>query len=304
MSYRSGLGVAMAAVDRTLRLGLFLGMSAVLGATVEAVGADLGSGPPVRDDRGLPLARPWTLSFTPYGWLSGLSGDTTVKGRTADIDVGPFTVLEHLDGVPWMSYAELRVGRFALYNDIFYAPLGVDADRARSFDRVTLDAALGVDIEQAIVEIGAVYEVARFGSTAFDLLAGARYWRQEVDINLALTATIETAGLTLSGGRAIARGGVVDWIDPLIGLRVRHQLAPGQELLLRGDVGGFGAGSEFSWNVLGAYSFQIGVYYGTTVSGMLGYRALSVDFEKGSGVSRYEYDVVQHGPIIGLTLSF
>jgi hypothetical protein len=81
-------------------------------------------------------------------------------------------------------------------------------------------------------------------------------------------------------------------------------LAPGQELLLRGDVGGFGAGSEFSWNVLGAYSFQIGVYHGTTFSGMLGYRALSVDLEKGSGINRYEYAMVQHGPIIGLTLSF
>jgi hypothetical protein len=26
--------------------------------------------------------------------------------------------------------------------------------------------------------------------------------------------------------------------------------------------------------------------------------------EKGSGTSRYEYDAVQHGPLIGLTASF
>jgi hypothetical protein len=41
-----------------------------------------------------------------------------------------------------------------------------------------------------------------------------------------------------------------------------------------------------------------------TYSGVIGYRALSVDFEKGSGVSRYEYDVIQHGPLVGLTVSF
>jgi hypothetical protein len=108
----------------------------------------------------------------------------------------------------------------------------------------------------------------------------------------------------LSATRAIARAGDVDWVDPLVGLSLRHQVAPGQELLLRGDVGGFGAGSEFSWNVIGAYSFEVGVYYGVTVSGVLGYRALAVDFERGSGISRYDYDVIQHGPLLGLTASF
>ncbi len=81
-------------------------------------------------------------------------------------------------------------------------------------------------------------------------------------------------------------------------------MAPGQELLLRGDVGGFDVGSQFSWNVLATYSWQIGVHYGVTYSGLLGYRALSVDFEKGSGANKYDYDVIQHGPLLGLTVGF
>jgi hypothetical protein len=56
--------------------------------------------------------------------------------------------------------------------------------------------------------------------------------------------------------------------------------------------------------VLGAYRWEIGAHAGVTYSGMLGYRALGVDFEKGSGASRYEYDAVQHGPLIGLQASF
>jgi hypothetical protein len=66
----------------------------------------------------------------------------------------------------------------------------------------------------------------------------------------------------------------------------------------------FGADSELSWNVVGAYSFEIGVYHDATVSGMLGYRALAVDFEQGSGPNRYIYDAVQHGPLVGLTARF
>jgi hypothetical protein len=240
--------------------------------------------------------------------MPGISGDTTVRGRTVDIDVGPFRVLEHIRGVPWMSYAEARNGPLALYNDIIYAPLGVGASRARSFGGLSLDTTASVDIRETIIEAGAAYEISKWhfftGWTAVDLLAGARYWRQDVDINLALTATLDTAGLVLTRGRAIARSGDVEWVDPLVGLRFRHELAPGQELLLRGDVGGFDAGSQFSWNVLAAYSFQVGVYHGVTYSGLLGYRALSVDFEKDSGRSRFEFDMIQHGPLMGLVVSF
>jgi hypothetical protein len=298
----------MVAFNRDSYLRPLLGLCALIGAADALFAADLGSAPPAQEDRALPTARPWTLSFTPYGWLPGLNGNTTVKGRTTDIDVGPFKVLEHIDGVPWMSYTEARAGRFGLYNDIVYAPIGADADRARSFGGLALDAAVSVDIEQTILEFGATYEISRWnafgGSTALDVLAGARYWHQQVAINLALTATLDVRGLAITGERAIARAGDVDWVDPLVGLRLRHELAPGHELVLRGDVGGFDAGSRFSWNVVGAYSFRIGVSHGVTYSGVLGYRALSVDFEKGSGLTRYEYDVVQHGPILGLSLNF
>jgi hypothetical protein len=245
------------------------------------------------------------VTFTPYGWLVGLNGTVAVKGRTTDIDVGAFQVLEHLDGVPWMSYGEIRNGPLALYGDIIYAPLGVDASRARSFGGVSLDATLGVDITETIAEIGVVYEIARWWhGGVIDLLAGARYWHLDAEINLALTGSLDTSGLSLTANRAVARAGSVDWVDPLVGLRIRHKLAPGQELLLRGDIGGFDVGSQFSWNVLAAYSWEIGEYYGARFSGVLGYRALSVDYEKGSGATRFEFDVVEHGPIVGLAVRF
>jgi hypothetical protein len=298
-------------LDRKLRAALLAGSAALAGLLDPALGAELGAGPPKLEEQMAP-STPWTLSVTPYSWLAGLNGSTTVKGRATDIDVGAFEVLGDLHGMPWMSYAEARSGPLALYNDIVYAPLSVGGSAARSFGHATLDATLGVDIRQSIIELGAAYEIATWrsgldvlpGTTAIDVLAGARYWRQDAAVNLALTGTLDVAGLVLSRGRAIARAGDVDWVDPLVGLRVRQQLAPGQELLLRGDVGGFDVGSQFSWNALAAYSFQIGVYRSLTFSGMLGYRALAVDYAKGSGVTRYEYDIVQHGPLVGLTVSF
>ena len=36
-------------------------------------------------------------------------------------------------------------------------------------------------------------------------------------------------------------------------------------------------------------------------SGMLGYKALYVDYATGSGLTRYEYDMTMYGPIFGIT---
>ena len=63
-------------------------------------------------------------------------------------------------------------------------------------------------------------------------------------------------------------------------------------------------GSKISWNAIGSYNWDFAVRDGVTYSGMLGYRALSVDYTKGDGLSRYQYDVLMHGPIVGLGLKF
>lgn len=202
-----------------------------------------------------------------------------------------------------MSYVEARKGPFGLYTDLFYANLGIDASAAKTFQSATLSASLGVDFEQAIIELGGTYQIAKWrtgdGSrTAIDLQGGARYWYQDMAINLAVDVNNPGPGLF------IARSGSVEGVDPVIGGRIRHRVAPGQELVLRADIGGLGAGSEFSWNAIAAYSWNIAVCEGVTYSGILGYRALSVDYERGSGLNKYEYDVLMHGPLVGLAVDF
>lgn len=63
-------------------------------------------------------------------------------------------------------------------------------------------------------------------------------------ISLAIDGSVDLGnlGLKRSGSRAVASSGALGWVDPFVGLRVRHQLAPGKELQFLGDVGGFGVG--------------------------------------------------------------
>jgi len=97
----------------------------------------------------------------------------------------------------------------------------------------------------------------------------------------------------------------MDWVDPFVGARIRQQLAtPGQTIELRGDVGGFGAGSQFSWQAIATYNSPLCVIHGIPVDGYVGFRALSADFSQGSGRSRFEWDNVIYGPVIGATMRF
>jgi hypothetical protein len=68
---------------------------------------------------------------------------------------------------------------------------------------------------------------------------------------------------------------------------------------MRGDLGGFGAGSDFTWNAVGmlGYDFHIRSVASTVV---LGARALYQDFEDGA----FRWDVTQYGPVLGLAFHF
>ena len=86
--------------------------------------------------------------------------------------------------------------------------------------------------------------------------------------------------------------------------RLRHQFAPAWNLAISVNVGGFDVGSRFSWQVLAALDYEFCRSKNVTWSGMLGYKALSVDYSQGSGLSLYRFDMTMHGPVFGLTARF
>jgi hypothetical protein len=250
-----------------------------------ASAADLDAPPPVVSQ----TASAWTFSLATYSWLPWISGDINVRNREIDVDAAPDDILRSLDWstLPvWMSYAELRNGPLTIFNDIVWTAL----EDGQGFDRRFISGEVQVDYSQLTVELGAAYAVWSQGGATVDVLAGGRYWRQNTDVFV--------AG---SGGRlSLDASATVDWVDPFIGARLIQPIAPGQSVLVRGDVGGFGAGSDFSWQALATYNMKLCETGGTVIDGYFGYRALAVDYSEGA----YELDVVQHGPVMGLTMNF
>jgi hypothetical protein len=216
-----------------------------------------------------------------------------------------------------MADFEARNGPVSFLGDVVWTKIAVDRSgvRSRSLARApgvvgSLGATADLNVEMAIVEAGAAYEVARFGlgspeasNVAVDVLAGGRFWHQKADVSLDLAATLDIGDLELGRDRAFARSGSVDWADPFVGARLRYAVAPRHELFIRGDVGGFGVGSDFSWQAVAGYAWDFAVWNGVTFSGVLGYKALYVDYAEGEG-RRYEFDMLQHGPVLGVSMRF
>jgi hypothetical protein len=261
----------------------------------------------------------WTFSLTPYFWATSLNGSTTVKGRTTDVDAGFFDILDHTQFPKGLfqlaALGEARNGRFALLADVLYmkADLGAGVTRSRGTDAIgaAVGVSAGLDTKMVIAEVAAAYEIARWSgltapasSTALDLYAGGRAWWQRGEVQLLASGTLNVFDLTFSRVGVLSAEKSVSWVDPLVGVRLRHQFAPAWNFVVSGDVGGFGAGSKFSWQVLAALDYEICRSRTVAWSAMVGYRALSVDYSQGSGLSLYEFDMTMHGPIFGVTARF
>lgn len=296
-------------------------LTAIVGAVLCCGSQSLAADLPVRQPAPQLVAEVspgWTYSAMAYAWLPSINGSSTIKGRTADIDASFGDLLERkipkeLFGL--MGAFEARNGRFGVMTDLVYMKLGASgsAARARSVHPLvggTLAASMSAQFEMFIAETSLAYELMRSqgsgpgAETAIDLYGGGRLWWQRAEANLALTAGMNIGDLTVNGGRAFASSGDVTWFDPLIGLRLRQRFSPKADMVLRGDVGGFGAGSKFSWQAMGYLNWEFARTQSSAWSAMVGYRALYVDFEKGAGNTLYQYDMLTHGPIMGVTARF
>jgi hypothetical protein len=296
-------------------LGL-LAVCALLAVSGPAFAADLGYAEPAP-------ASGWQFRLTPYAWMINVNGDVTARGQTVDINQDFFQIAEESDSLlAWMSSFEARKGKVAFFTDLVWLDLGFPGSidvRKSPFARfpqvvVGVRGDAQVDYESTIVQSGFAYEVARWQSaperyTAIDLVGSARYWNQDLSLSLNLTGTLEAKleklGIKINRSRrvAIARANDLEWVDPVVGVRVRHQMAPGKELRLDGDIGGFGAGSEFSWQAVGVYSFQAQCL-GTPLRADIGYRALYVDYSENGKFGENGLNVVQHGPVMGVTFNW
>lgn len=258
--------------------------------TPPAPAASAESPPPITADSST------SLRFDMYAWiwLIGLNGDVGARGRTAEVDADFGDILDASDSVfAFSGRLEVGYGRIGGFIDGMYADLGAD-------DQTGPGGLADIDIEfkQGMIDFGMMYRVvdvepsgagaANPRNLTLDLYAGGRYNSIELGVNPA---------------NLPERSRSQDWLDPIVGAKLRLPLAERWRFEVNGDVGGFGVESDFTWSTTAVFGYDFSLF-GLPSTVLAGYRAVGWDYTDGSGNSEFKFDIVQHGPLLGLSVRF
>jgi len=226
---------------------------------------------------------PWKFHILPYLWAIGIDGDVGVRSVETPVDASFSDIWDALD-FAFLLHTEANKGKWTIMADPTYLKVSKDANAG--------PANINVELKNWIADLGVFYrpyekalDSAGDRTFALELLAGGRY--------MSVEQTIEISGLgDLQGDK--------QWVDPIIGGRLMADLTEKLTFTLRGDIGGFGVSSDMTWSASGFLGWQ----FTPLLSAWVGYRALGVDYETGSGNNQFKYEMTVSGPIIGLGFSF
>jgi len=220
--------------------------------------------------------RDWSGQVTLYGWGAGVLGDfRPLPGAPRlSFDNSFSDVLEDLDAAFFMTTLARR-GDLVLFSDLTYS------SSSRS-GRVPPGIAASGKLTMRSATLAAGKRVQAGPQTTLDLLGGARFWSIDGLVSVPLV------------GLSVARK--ANFADPILALRTNTQLSPRWSLLAYLDAGGFGVGSDLTWQAAVTANYKVSDQVYLSV----GWRHLYVDYSD----NRADFDGSMTGPLIGATLRF
>ena len=228
----------------------------------------------VRAARACPAGDEWRQSVFLYGMGAMIEGDAQVGPLQVPVDVG---LSDFLDVLKFGGMAAYRVANddWSFSGDVTYMNLGGSKTTQQG------RASAGLDVEQMTV-------MATDGRRILPHL--------EALSRSPISASRRTCG---SGccSRSGPRGGS-QLVDPLVGLNYEVPFGSKWRYTLRGDIGGLGA--DLTWHALTKFTYQSSERFGWYA----GYRVIAYDYEDGQGLNYQHYDLRQHGPGMGVSISF
>jgi hypothetical protein len=236
------------------------------------------AGIPAMADQG---QQDWHFQLAPYVWLASLEGDiATLSGLPkVEVDAGFDDILDHTD-LAVMLAAEARYRRLGVFVDLAYMELSIDEGTPGPFF-----SEVDLSTDTFFATIAGFYRVVDEDRGGLDLFAGARVWY--------IDTVLEFEPGLLQGRRTSDDD---TWVDPVLGARASFQLFGPFFASAGGDIGGFGAASDFTWQAIGTLDLVPWDWLAIRA----GYRHVDVDYDHGGFV----WDVAMSGPILGATLRF
>ena len=235
---------------------------------------------------------PWTFRVTASVMAADVSGETeftagqTVGGNVIRGEIDYSNVYPDPQPLPFVDLAASNAEWSATIRGQYL-----------SWDDVALLA------NRTLIEESSWFleaDVSHSVGTRWAVFLGLRYFEFELSLQTVLNPPLPPLPAMVTNQ---------SWVDPLAGAAFRYPLGERWELAGRGDIGGFGVGSELSWGLEATVLWKIGTH-----SGLVGgYRVFDVDFEEENTYSFPDgsqltvpdsYDTRTNGPTLGMTFQW
>jgi len=225
----------------------------------------------------------WKFQTDIYLIFPYMKGDIGIGNTvTAPVDANPGDIFSKLK-MGGMLYLEAHNTKWAVTSDLIFMNLNQDIPPSKFWDNGTAGA------KQLVWEPAGFYRLLPF----LEIGAGGRLNNLQASIDGRRNAFP-------AGTYEVSESASKTWFDPILITRLTADIKDKWLFQFRGDLGGFGIGSDFTWQLQGYAGYRFSKLFQLTA----GYRILSMDYDKGTDSERFIYNVDLFGPVIRFGFNF
>jgi hypothetical protein len=225
----------------------------------------------------------WEFLVEPYLMFPNMNGSVGLRNLPdAPVDASTNDIFNNLK-MGFMLNVEASNDKWAIGSDVLYMSLGEDVKSGILINSGEIKA------KQLGWEIMGLYRVTPWLELGLGGLINSI--QGEVDLKLN----------QIGGGRRNESASKTEtWFDPMILARIKKSEVDKFVYQFRGEIGGFGIGSDLAWQIQAYAGYRFSALFEMTA----GYRIISLDYESGSSQNRFMYDVDTSGPVIRFGFNF
>ncbi len=225
----------------------------------------------------------WNYLADVYIMFPYMNGETGIGNNLIlPVDANPGDIFSKLK-MAAMLYLEAKTDKWAITSDLVYMNLKQDVTPG-----ILLNSG-SVTAKQLIWETAGLYRVLPF----LEVGAGGRLNSVQTSADVWINAI--PAGVVETTGRHTAT-----WFDPILIARLTADIHDKWLFKFRGDLGGFGVGSDFTWQVQAYAGYRFTKVFQLTA----GYRILSIDYKNGEQPKEFIFNIDEFGPAIRFGFNF
>jgi len=226
----------------------------------------------------------WHYLVQPYIMFPNMKGETGIADAVrVHVDEDPQDIFDNLQ-MGAMFYAEARNDTWTFSTDLLYMDLGSEMRT----DQPGLINEVDVSVAQLGLEVAAMRRL----SPNYELGLGLTY--NKIDADIDITVSLPGPPSQIHAGKE------EEWFDPTIVARGTWPINDHWFVQARGNLGGFGVGSDLMWQVMADVGYRPSESWFFT----FGYRVIDFDYDQGDGLDRFVYDMRTFGPVLRLGFNF